>query len=169
MKSIVFQSNIFIFNNLQVPIYLSFISPEDYNNKYGAKDSNINHIDNKDKYLVNAGKKYSVPINFILDKYRVYVSFYNKLDDKDTNFVLLYENFTILKRNLPNFNKFNEENSPGFKGEKLTTLEDNYSKILEIKQKNNQFYISCNLLIQKGNTDVIKEMPNVLEKANKYI
>ena len=169
MKSIVFQSNIFIFNNLQIPIYLSFISPEDYNNKYLGKDDKINHMENKDKFLLNAGKKYSVPINFILDKYRVYVSFYNKLDENDNNFVLLYENFSMLKQNLPSFTKFNEENSPGFKGEKTTSLKDKYSKIVEVKQKKNQFYISCNLLIQKGSNDIIRDMPNVLEKAEKFI
>ena len=169
MKSIVFESNIFIFNNLQIPIYLSFISPEDYINKYGGNDSNINHAENKDKYILNTCKKLSIPINFIVNKYRVYVSFYNKLNEKDNNFVLLYENFTNIKKNLPEFIKFNKENSPGYEGEKKTILEDKYSKMVEINQNNQRFYISCNLLIQKGGGDTISDMPNVLEKVSGYI
>ena len=169
IKNVIFESNVFIFNNLQIPIYLSFISPEDFVNKYGGKDSNINHSENKDKVLLNTCKKLSININYIINKYRVYVSFYNKLNEKDNNFVLLYENFSLLKLNLPSFMKFNEENSPGFEGYKKTVLEDKYSKIVEINQNNNQFYISCNLLIQKGGGDIIKDMPNILENANSYI
>ena len=52
IKNVIFESNVFIFNNLQIPIYLSFISPEDFVNKYGGKDSNINHSENKDKVLL---------------------------------------------------------------------------------------------------------------------
>ena len=169
IKNVIFQSNVFIFNHLQIPIYLSFISPEDYTNKYGSNDANINHLENEDKILLNTCKRISVNINYIIKKYRVYVSFYNKLNENDNNFVLLYENLSLLKQNLPSFMKFNEENSPGFEGEKKTKLEDKYSKIVEINQNNKHFYISCNLLIQKGSADNIKEMPNIPEKANKYI
>ena len=171
MKSVTFESNVFIFNNLQVPINLSFVSPDDYINKYGGKDSNINHLENNNTCLLNTCKKYSVPINYIVNKYRVYVSFYNKLNDKENNFVLLYENFSLLKQNLPEFIKYSEENSAGVVEDKnkKTILEDKYSKIVEIKQNNNQFYISCNLLLQKGGNDSIKEMPNVQEKSDKLI
>ena len=169
-KTIIFESNVFIFNNLQIPIYLSFISPDDYLNKYGGRDSNINHLKNKDNIkILNTCKKFSVPINYISNKYRVYVSFYNKLNEQENNFVLLYENFEILKRNLPEFIKYNRENSPDFEGDKRTKLEDKYSKIIEIQQNKNQFYISCSLLLQKGGSDIIKEMPNILDAANKYI
>jgi len=92
IKSVIFQSNVFIFNNLQIPIYLSFISPDDYINKYGANDANINHLENKDKILLKTCKRISVNMNYILNKYRVYVSFYNKLNEDQNNFVLLYEN-----------------------------------------------------------------------------
>ena len=170
MKSVIFESNVFIFNNLQLPINLSFVSPDDYINKYGGKDSNINHLENNNTFLLNTCKKYSVPINYIVNKYRVYVSFYNKLNDKENNFVLLYENFSLLKQNLPEFIKYGEEYSAGLVGdEKKIILEDKYSKIVEIKQNNNQFYISCNLLLQKGGNDSIKEMPNIREKNDKLI
>ena len=169
IKSVIFQSNVFIFNNLQIPIYLSFISPDDYINKYRANDANINHLENKDKILLKTCKRISVNMNYILNKYRVYVSFYNKLNEDQNNFVLLYENFDILKQNLPNFMQYNIENSPEFKGDKKTVLEDKYSKIIEVKQNNNNFYISCNLLIQKGGGDIIKDMPKISDKANKYI
>ena len=165
-RSVIFQSNIFIFNNLQVPIYLSFISPEDYANKYGSNDANINHAENKDKILLNTCKRISVNLKYVLNKYRVYVSFFNKLNKDENHFVLLYENFTLLKEDLPNFIKYNQEIG---QEEKKTILEDKYSKMLEIKQNNNSFYISCNLLLQKGNGDAIKEMPNITEKANKFI
>ena len=169
MKSIVFQSNIIIFNNLQLPICLSFISPNDFQNKFNSKDENINHLENKDKIILNTCKRVSIPINYILEKYRVYVSFHNKLNESENKYSLLYENFLNLKQNLPNFMKYNEENSPNYEGAKQTKLEDNYSKIVDIFQNNKHFYISSNLIIQKGTNDVIKEMPNSDEQNNKII
>ena len=169
-KTIIFQSNVFIFNNLQIPIKLLFISPDDYLNKYGGKDSNINHLENDNNtILLNSCQKYSIPIYYITNKYRVYVSFHNRINPQENNFVLLYENFSILKRNLPEFIKYNNENSPEFEGDKRTILEDQYSKILKIERNKDTFYISCNLLVQKGGSDKINEMPNILEEANKYI
>ena len=41
--------------------------------------------------------------------------------------------------------------------------------MVEINQNNQRFYISCNLLIQKGGGDNISDMPNVLEKVSGYI
>ena len=159
MKSIVFQSNVFIFNNLQLPICLSFISNSDFVNKYNSKDENINHADNKNKIILNTCKRASIPINYIMKTYRVYVCFYDKLKKEENNYSLLYENFLNLKQNLPNFIKYNEENSLNYKGEKQTILKDNYSKIIEINQNNKNFYISSNLIIQRGTNDIIKDMP----------
>ena len=169
MKSIVFQSNIFVFNNLQVPICLSFISRDDYLTKYNSKDENINHSDNKDKIILNTCKRISIPINYIIQKYRVYVCFYNKLNPENNKYTLLYENFSKLKQNLPNFIKYNEENSLNYNGVKETKIIDNYSKIVEINQNNKLFYISSNLIIQRGTNDIIKEMPISTEKNNKII
>ena len=169
MKSIVFQSNIFVFNNLQIPICLSFISRNDFLNKYKSKDENINHSDNKDKIILNTCKRISIPINYIIKKYRVYVCFYNKLNPEQNKYTLLYENFSNLRKNLSNFIKYNEENSLNYKGVKETTLKDNYSKIIEINQNNKQFYISSNLIIQRGTNDIITEMPISAAQNNKII
>jgi hypothetical protein len=125
MKSIVFQSNVFIFNNLQIPICLSFISPNEYMSKYNSNDQNINHAENKNKIILNTSKRIAIPINYILNKYRVYVCFYNKNNEKENKYSLLYENFSNLKQNLQNFIKFNEENSTNYKGDKATILNDN--------------------------------------------
>ena len=167
MKSIVFQSNIFIFNNLQIPICLSFISPKEFRNTYNSKDDNINHLENKNKIILNTCKRTSIPINYILNKYRVYVCFHNKLNEAENKYSLLYENFSNLKQNLPNFIKYNEENSLNFKGIKETILQDNYSKIIEINQSNKNFYISSNLIIQRGTNDIIKDMPQSVGQINK--
>ena len=169
MKSIVFQSNIFIFNNLQLPICLSFISVNDFHNKYNSKDENIKHYENKNKIVLNTCKRASIPINYIMKMYRVYVSFHNKLKEEENKYSLLYENFSVLKQNLPNFIKYNEENSLNFKGAKETTLKDNYSKIIEINQNNKNFYISSNLIIQRGTNDVVKDMPISAVKNNKIL
>ena len=69
MKSIVFQSNVFIFNNLQIPICLSFISPNEFKSKYDSNDKKINHADNKNKIILNTSKRIAIPINYILNKY----------------------------------------------------------------------------------------------------
>ena len=169
LKSIVFQSNIFIFNNLQIPICLSFISPNEFINKYNSKDEDINHFDNKNKIILNTCKRISVPINYIMNKSRVYVCFHNKLNEKENKYSLLYENFCNLKQNLPNFIKYNDENSSNFKGEKVTILKDNYSKIIDINQNNKHFYISSNLILQRGNNDIIKDMPKSVGKNNKLL
>ena len=169
LKTIVFQSNIFIFNNLQLPICLSFISIDDFHNKYNSKDENIKHFENKNKIILNTCKRASIPINYIMKMYRVYVCFHNKLKEEDNRYVLLYENFSSLRQNLPNFIKYNEENSLGYKGLRETTLKDNYSKIIEINQNNKNFYISCNLIIQRGTNDTIKPMPISAGKSNKIL
>ena len=70
---------------------------------------------------------------------------------------------------MPEFIKYNREYSPDFEGDRRTILEDKYSKIIEIEHNKNQYYISCNLLLQKGGSDIIKEMPNILDEANAYI
>ena len=82
MKSIVFQSNVFIFNNLQIPICLSFIPPNEFRSKYNSNDENINHADNKNKIILNTSKRVAIPINYIINKYRVYVCFYNKNNER---------------------------------------------------------------------------------------
>ena len=169
MKSIVFQSNVFIFNNLQIPICLSFIPPNEFRSKYNSNDQNINHADNKNKIILNTSKRIAIPINYILNKYRVYVCFYNKNNEKENKYSLLYENFCNLKQNLQNFIKFNEENSPNYKGDKVTTLNDNYSKIIDIEENNKHFYLSSNLIIQRGNNDIIKDMPKSVGEKNKLI
>ena len=90
MKSIVFESNIFIFNNLQVPISLSLISQSDFTNLYKSDEKNKNHFDNKNKIVINTGVRKSIPLSYIINKYRIYISFYNKENEKDNNYYLLY-------------------------------------------------------------------------------
>ena len=57
MKINVFQTNVFIFNNLQIPICLSFICHNKYYSKYNSNDKNINHTDNKKKIILNTSKE----------------------------------------------------------------------------------------------------------------
>ena len=156
LKSIVFESNIFFYNNLQIPISLSLISKNDYINKYKSSDENIDHTENKDVIVIKTGKKKSIPITFIKNNYRMYVSFQNS-SNKNNHYSLLYSDFLPLEQNMNNFLKYNEENSTAYKGEKITKLDDNYSKLITVNQDNKNFFITSNLIIQRGINDDIKE------------
>ena len=156
LKSIVFESNIFFYNNLQIPISLSLISNNDFVNKYNSSDQKINHEENKNKIVIKTGMKKSIPIIYIKNRYRMYISFENANNRKDNKYSLLYTDFDPLKQNLDNFIKYNEENSPSYKGEKVTKLNDNYSKLITLNQNNKNFFVSSNLIIQRGNNDYVK-------------
>ena len=161
LKSIVFESNIFFFNNLQIPISLSLISNNDFINKYNSSDEEIDHKNNINKIVIKTGQKKSIPIPFIRNKYRIYISFLNEKKTEDNKYSLLYENFDLLKQNMKDFVKYNEENSINYKGEKFTELNDFYSKLITINEKNKNFFISSNLIIQRGiNDDDIKSDSN---------
>ena len=161
LKSIVFESNIFFFNNLQIPISLSLISNNDFIKKYNSSDNEIDHQNNNNKITIKSGMRKSIPIPFIKNKYRIYISFLNEKKPEDNKYSLLYENFDLLKQNMNDFVKYNEENSTTYKGEKYTVLNDYYSKLITINQKTKNFYISSNLIIQRGiNDDNIKSDSN---------
>ena len=68
MKSITFESNIFFYNNLQIPISLSLISQEDFQEKYNLNDSAINHEKNKEKIIIEPGTKKSLPLIYLIKK-----------------------------------------------------------------------------------------------------
>ena len=155
LKSIVFESNIFFYNNLQIPISLSLISENDFINKYNSNDNNINHEKNTDKLVLSSGTKKSLSLKYLIKRYRIYISFHNILS-KDNNYSLLYNNFNLIKNNRKNFIKYEQENLPTYKGKKETELKDYYSKLIPIKHKNKTFYISSNLIIQHGSSDIIK-------------
>ena len=57
MKSIVFESNIFFYNSLQIPISLSLISKNDFINKYKSSDEEIDHTENKNVIVIKTRKK----------------------------------------------------------------------------------------------------------------
>ena len=94
LKSIVFESNIFFFNNLQIPISLSLISNNDFTQKYDSSDEKIEHMQNNNKIIIKTGMKKSIPIAYINNKYRMYISFHNQKDEKKNNYSLLYANLT---------------------------------------------------------------------------
>ena len=158
LKSIVFESNIFFFNNLQIPISLSLISTNDFIQKYNSQDDKIDHKNNTNKIILKTGIRKSIPIIFIKNKYRMYISFHD--DKSDNKYSLLYANFDPLKQNINNFIKYNDENSFKNKGEKTIKLDDNYSKLITINQNDKNFFISSNLIIQRGNNDIIFEESN---------
>ena len=151
MKSITFESNIFFYNNLQIPISLSLISQEDFQEKYNLNDSAINHEKNKEKIIIEPGTKKSLPLIYLIKKHRIYISFENNLN----NYSLLYKNFNELNKNYENFIKYEQENLPTYKGKKETYLNDNYSKLVTLKYKNKIYYITSNLIIQHGINDKI--------------
>ena len=169
LKSIVFESNIFFYNNLQIPISLSLISNNNFISKYNSSDENINHAENKNKIVIKTGKKKSIPISFIKNNYRMYIAFQNEKDEKQNKYSLLYSNFENLKQNKNNFVKYNEENLNTYKGEKKTKLEDNYSKLITINQNEKNFFISSNLIIQRGNNDTIKETSNQINNNDENV
>ena len=173
IKSIVFESNIFFYNNLPVPISLSLISENDFRIKYNSNDNNINHENNKDKLILNSGAKKSLSLLYLIKKYRIYISFYNYLN-KNNNYSLLYKNLDELKHNYQNCVKYEEENLPTYKGKKETELNDYYSKLVTVQYKNKNYYISSNLIIQRGFNDIIKTEPkeiipnfNIMNLENK--
>jgi hypothetical protein len=160
LKSIVFESNIFFYNNLQIPISLSLISQKDFNRKYNSNDNLINHQYNKDKLTINSGTKKSLSLTYLIKKYRIYISFFDNSNKENYNYSLLYENFNNLKNNYQNFIKYEQENLPNYKGRKETKLDDNYSKLISINHKNKNFYICSNLIIQHGSNDTFNYISN---------
>ena len=168
LKSVEFRSNIFFYNNLPVPISLSLISEKDFISKYNSNDKNINHENNKDIIIIKPGVKHSLSLLYLIKKYRIYVSFHNNFDKDNKNYTLLYKDFNDLKLNNENFIKYDEENLPTFKGKKETELKDYYSKIVILKYKNKNYYITSNLIIQRGYNDIVKvkEEENEKEKEN---
>ena len=160
LKSIVFESNIFFYNNLQVPISLSLISQSDFNNKYNSNDNLIDHEKNNDKIIINSGTRVSLSLIYLIKKYRIYISFHDNSKKEKYNYTLLYENFDNLKYNYGNFIKYEKENLPTYKGRKETELNDYYSKLITINHKNKDFYICSNLIIQHGTNDIIKDLEN---------
>ena len=125
-----------------------------------SSDEKIDHAENKNKIVIKTGKKKSIPISFVKNNYRIYIAFQNEKDEKENKYSLLYSNFENLQQNKNNFAKYNEENLSTYKGEKKTKLEDNYSKLITINQNDKNFFISSNLIIQRGNNDTIKETSN---------
>ena len=160
LKSIVFESNIFFYNNLQIPISLSLISQKDFINRYNSNDNLINHEKNYDKLVIDSGTKKSLSLNYLIKKYRVYISFHDISNKEKYNYSLLYENFNELNNNYNNFIKYEQENLPTYKGRKETELNDYYSKMVIINCNEKNFYICSNLIIQHGTNDIIKEIPN---------
>ena len=192
LKSVVFISNIYIYNNLQIPISLSLISERDYVEKYHFNEDNINFKDNKNNIIINTGRKRTIPLTYLVEKYRIYVSFHNKSNEEENKYSLLFKNFDNLKENLNDFIKYDEEKNLNVEDDtdkdeqknKNIKLNDNYSQLITIQKNKKDFYISSNLIIQRGINDIIKgfhsqlnniahldkdknEFENVLE-ANKY-
>ena len=167
LKSIVFESNIFFYNNLQIPISLSFISQTDFNNKYNSNDNLIEHDKNTNKLTINSGTRKSLSLAYLIKNYRIYISFHDNSKKEIYNYSLLYENFYNLKSNYQNFIKYEQENLPTYKGRKETELNDLYSKVITLNHKNKKFYICSNLIIQHGSNDSIEELDNQPNDSNK--
>ena len=167
LKSIVFESNIFFYNNLQIPISLSLISQRDFNYKYNYHDKLIDHNSNKDKIIISSGRKKSLSLRYLIKKYRIYISFHDNSNKEKYNYSLLYENFDTLKNNYQNFIKYEKESLPTYKGRKETELADYYSKLISVNHKDKNFYICSNLIIQHGSNDVIKDFSNQPIDSNK--
>ena len=164
-KSIVFISNIYIFNNLQIPISLSLVSEKDLIEKYHLSEENINF---KNNMIINSGQKRSIPLLYLIEKYRIYISFHNKSNEEQNKYSLLFKNFDNLKENLDSFIKYDEEkniNKEEVKEIQNIKLKDYYSQLITIQKNKKDFYISSNLIIQRGNNDIIKGFPSELNEA----
>ena len=173
MKSITFESNIFFYNNLQIPISLSLISQKDFQEKYKSDSSSINHEKNKEKINIEPGTKKSLPLIYLIKKHRIYISFQNNLN----NYSLLYKNFNQLRMNYEYFIKYEQENLPTYKGKKETFINDNFSKLITLKYRDKNYYVTSNVIIQHGindkinpennknnnNTNIINKQENSLE------
>ena len=167
-KSIVFISNIYIFNNLQIPISLSLVSEKDLIEKYHLSEENINFKNNKDNMIINSGQKRSIPLLYLIEKYRIYISFHNKSNEEQNKYSLLFKNFDNLKENLDSFIKYDEEKNINKEEDKEIQnikLKDYYSQLITIQKNKKDFYISSNLIIQRGNNDIIKGFPSELNEA----
>ena len=166
LKLILFESNVFFYNNLQIPITLSLISQIDYKIIYGSNESTIIHEKNKEKIIIKSGIKKSLPLNYLIKKHRIYLSFNddtNNMNKNNCSYSLLYEDLDILKENNKNFIKYYQENLPTYNGRKETQLDDCYSKLININHNNNTFYVCSNLIIQNGSNDIINDIPKMSE------
>ena len=170
LKSIVFISNIYIFNNLQIPISLSLISEKELVEKYHLNEENINFKNNKNNIIINTGQKRPIPLLYLIEKYRIYVSFHNKSNEEQNNYSLLFKNFDNLKENLNDFIKYDEEKNiikeEDEQQNKVLKLNDNYSQLISIKKNKKDFFISSNLIVQRGINDIIKGFPSELNNAS---
>ena len=159
LRSIIFESNIFFYNNLEIPISLSLISQKDFIYKYNSNDNIIEH-ENSDKLIINSGRRKSLALIYLIKKYRIYISFHDNSNKKKYNYSLLYENFNDLKNNYKNFIQYEKENIPTYKGKKEIKLNDYYSKLIFINHKNKNFYLCSNLIVQHSTNDIIKDTQN---------
>ena len=176
LKSVIFISNIYIYNNLQIPISLSLISEKDYVEKYRFNEENISFEENKNNIIINTAQKRSIPLKYLIEKYRIYISFHNKLNEEKNKYTLLFKNFDNLKENLKDFIKYDEAKNIKI-GEdiddndinnKEIKLYDNYSQLITLQANKKDFYISSNLMIQRGINDIIKGFPTELNNAINY-
>ena len=162
LKSVVFISNIFIYNNLQIPICLSLVSERQLIEKYHLNEEKINFQDNMNNIIINTGQKRSIPLQFLLQRYRIYISFHNKSNEEQNKYSLLFKDFDNLRDNINEFIKYDEEKNLKIEEEKdeqekEIKLIDNYSQLINIQKSKKDFYISSNLIIQRGKNDIIKE------------
>ena len=161
LKSVVFISNIFIYNNLQIPICLSLVSERQLIEKYHLNEEKINFQDNINNIIINTGQKRSIPIQYLLQRYRIYISFHNKSNEEQNKYSLLFKDFDNLKENINEFIKYDEEKNLKIEEEEdeqqqEIKLIDNYSQLINIQKNKKDFYISNNLIIQRGKNDIIK-------------
>jgi hypothetical protein len=155
LKSVVFISNIFIYNNLQIPICLSLVSERQLIEKYHLNEEKINFKDNMNNIIINTGQKRSIPLQYLLQRYRIYISFHNKSNEEQNKYSLLFKDFDNLKENINEFIKYDEEKNLKIEEEedeqqKEIKLIDNYSQLINIQKNKKDFYISNNLIIQRG-------------------
>ena len=106
---------------MEIPISLSLISQKDFIYKYNSNDNIIEH-ENKDKLIINSGRRKSLALIYLIKKYRIYISFHDNSNKKKYNYSLLYENFNDLKNNYKNFIQYEKENIPTYKGKKEIKL-----------------------------------------------
>ena len=167
-KTIILESNISFYNNLQYPIILSLIPRDIFMLDYRLNENNIDHSNNQNKIIIEPNNQKSIPLNLIKNQSRIYA----KLNDDNMSeintdkYTLIYDNFDFMKNELTNLTCYDIlsdvplVNVEGL----LINIRNKSSKILPLKKDNEDYFVSIDFTVNKGINEKIKNFNTIINE-----
>ena len=171
-KTILLESNVSFYNNLQYPITLSIIPKESFMLDYQLNENNIDHLNNVNKIKINPNTQKSIPLNLVKSQSRIYAKIDddNMMENNNGNYTLIYENFNFINDELFNLTEYDQMRSlvgeNNFKIKNILKLEKESCKILPLKKNNENYFVSIDFTVQKGLNEKIKTLKELNDKKN---